>query len=194
MHLCLGCAIPLTKQQPWCGQCQTNPPTHKLITCANYATPLKQLITSLKYKDNQLVADELARHLARRVRLLIATDLLSKPHYLIAVPLHPKRLRQRGYNQAQLIAQGLSRDLDIELLDGVERVINTPTQTSLDAAARMRNLRGAFTLNTTLPAGTIALIDDVFTTGSTMQELAATITRQHPRQIQFWSVAHTTIE
>jgi len=184
----------LTSQQLHCGQCQFNPPRYKLITSAGYETPLKQLIASLKYRNNQLVAHELAQHLAKRVTQLIDNGLLDTPACLIPVPLHRKRLQQRGYNQAYLIAQALSAHLNIPILDCVQRVINTTTQTELDASERQSNMHGAFVLSKAISPGTVALVDDVYTTGTTMKELARTINTDEHLDIQLWSIVRTTIE
>lgn len=193
-YLCLGCASQLINNQALCGQCQKNPPLYKLVTCANYITPLKQLISSLKYKENQLVAHELALHLAKRVTQLIGDNHLEKPHYLVPVPLHKKRLQQRGYNQALLIARALGKYLDIPVFDCAARVLNTTTQTELSATQRRANLRGAFKLEKEIPNCTVAIIDDVYTTGTTMHELAHTLEQNKQLKIQCWSIARTTID
>jgi len=181
-------------KQRYCGQCQKTPPPYKLVTSAGYTTPLKQLISSLKYKENQLIAHELARHLAKRVRQLIDDNLLEPPQYLVAVPLHRKRLQTRGYNQALLIATALSQLLEIPLLDCVARVRNTITQTELDANERQTNLQGAFKLTQTIAPCSIALVDDVYTTGTTMHELARTLNKKKNLTIQMWSVVRTNID
>jgi len=186
--------VQLNVKQAYCGYCQKLIPPFKLVTSAGYVTPLKQLISSLKYHNNQLVAHELAQHLARRVTQLIADNLLQAPQYLVAVPLHRKRLQQRGYNQAQLITESLSQLLDIPTLHCVHRIVNTTTQTELDAKQRETNLKGAFSLITQIPSGTIALVDDVYTTGATMQELARTLNVDQHLKIQMWSIARTTLD
>jgi len=165
-----------------------------LITSAGYVTPLKQLISSLKYHNNQIVAHELAQHLARRVTQLIDDNLLQAPQYLVAVPLHRKRLQQRGYNQAELIAESLSQLLGIPILHCARRIINTTTQTELDAKQRETNLQDAFALIAKIPPSTIALIDDVYTTGATMQELARTLNAEQNLKVQMWSIARTTLD
>ncbi len=193
-YLCLGCAIPLVHQQPFCGQCQKSPPRYKLITCAGYVAPLKQLISSLKYKENQIIARELALHLAKRVKHLIDNNQLATPQYLIPVPLHKKRLQQRGYNQAALIADALASHLNIPVLDCTTRILNTTTQTELNAAERRANLRDAFKLVDDISGNIVAIIDDVYTTGATMHELAKTLECKHQLQIQCWSIVRTNIE
>lgn len=191
--LCLGCATALTKDIRLCGTCQQSPPQYSLVTCAAYCSPLKQLISSLKYKNNQIVAQALAHHLARRVKELVKRQMIDIPDFLIAVPLHSKRLRQRGYNQALLIATALSNILNIPILDCVERRRNTTSQTALDVKQRECNLTNAFMLKTPIPACSVALIDDVYTTGATMNELARTINIKQNLKIQLWSVVCTTI-
>lgn len=192
--LCLGCAAVLTQPVPLCGKCIIAPPPHQLITGTPYITPIKQLISALKYRGNYHIAAELSYLLVRRVNQLIQQQLIEKPDFIIPIPLHMKRLRQRGYNQANLIATTLSMQLDIPILDCVTRRLNTPPQTQLNAKDRQHNLVNAFELNRTIPSGKIALVDDVYTTGATMEAVAASISNNLQHEIQFWSIARTIIE
>lgn len=105
---------------------------------------------------------------------------------LVSVPLHPKRLRERGYNQSTLLARGLSAKSGIPFWDCLRRVRNTPHQTGLNRNQRLHNLDGAFTLKAgvRITGKKILLVDDVFTTGSTLRACAGVLHRYGATQIK----------
>ena len=114
-----------------------------------------------------------------------------RPDALLPVPLHPSRLRERGYNQALELARPLAREFGIALrTDLLVRSRATSTQSNLDAAERRRNLRGAFAIvdNAALPAH-VAIVDDVMTTGTTLQECAKTLLRAGVERVDVWALA-----
>jgi ComF family protein len=118
------------------------------------------------------------------------------PKLLVPVPLHIARLRERGFNQAAAIARYAGHMLEIPSARRlVKRVRNTPSQTSLDMAQRHQNVRGAFevsgkrSLCRLLEAGHVAIVDDVITTGSTVNELRAVLYAAGVRQVDVWAVA-----
>lgn len=95
-------------------------------------------------------------------------------HVIVPVPLHPTRERERGFNQAQLLAELLSAKISVPLCRALERIRYTTTQTAFDRTARMQNLRNAFRLRKKMNVQDlrVLLIDDVLTTGSTLSECA----------------------
>ena len=96
---------------------------------------------------------------------------------ICALPLHPKRLRERGFNQAELLARVIARYTDIPVFNGLIRVKHTEHQTLLDKAHRKKNLAGAFMINkaSKLLDKTVLLVDDVYTTGATASESSKTL-------------------
>lgn len=115
------------------------------------------------------------------------------PEAIIAVPLHGKRLKQRGYNQSELIAKQLSRLLGIPLLtDAVIRTKKTEAQSGLSLKQRQSNILQAFQVSQNLPAH-IALVDDVFTTGSTLNELSRQLKLAGCEFTQGWVIAHAPL-
>lgn len=110
---------------------------------------------------------------------------------LIPVPLSAARYRSRGFNQSALIAAEAAKMLAIPVnLRCVRRIRETPPQTGLPAAARRRNLRGAFEVVHPVPSGTrVAIVDDVMTTGATVEALAATLKRAGAGWIDVWACA-----
>jgi ComF family protein len=114
------------------------------------------------------------------------------PDLLLPVPLHPSRLRKRGYNQALELARPLGRRLGIPVRhDVLRRTRCTGAQTELDAAARVGNVRGAFAL-ASLPAQRhVALVDDVMTTGATLAEAAMVLLAAGMDRVDVWALART---
>jgi ComF family protein len=109
---------------------------------------------------------------------------------VVPVPLHAGRYRERGFNQAQLIAQQLGLPMDNRLL---KRRKNTPSQTGLTRNQRKRNLAGAFEVRGK-PPQTVIVVDDVYTTGSTMHEIARTLKRAGSTRIEVLTVARVAQE
>jgi len=192
-QLCIGCSKVLMTEAKWCGLCQQSHPPYPLVTACHYQTPIKQLLGALKYRQQIIVCHELARHLARRIFKLLNQGLIDKPQALIPVPLHWQRQYSRGFNQAHLIALALSAYLGIEIITPIKRVKNTTSQASLDAQQRCHNLDDAFKLTTTINVDSVAIIDDVYTTGATMREMSETIIAHKNVNIQHWAIARTII-
>ena len=141
-----------------------------VLCAAAYADPLGAAIRRMKYNGWRVLAPSLATLLAATCA---ATPLPwgadVRPH-LVPVPLHPRRARERGFNQAALLARGLAGATAWPLLAGLVRVRNTPHQVGLLRAERAGNLEDAFAWRgPPPPAGPILLVDDVYTTGVTMQ-------------------------
>jgi ComF family protein len=114
------------------------------------------------------------------------------PDLILPVPLADARFRERGFNQAIEIGKVLERRMRIPLrADIVVRTRNTLEQTGLDHRSRRRNLRKAFAISQPLAVKHIAILDDVITTGSTMNELARTLRRSGATRIEAWAVART---
>lgn len=182
---CLHCALPL--QEPGtCGACLQRPPplteTHATFV---YGFPVDRLVPRFKFHKDLVAGRLLSELMAERLR-----DL-PRPAALVPVPLHPDRLRQRGYDQALELAKPLSQALGIALLpQALLRTRATAPQSELDASARQRNLRHAFEANgeVQLPDH-IALIDDVMTTGATLQAAAKRLRRAGVNRVDAWICA-----
>lgn len=115
------------------------------------------------------------------------------PDCLVPVPMHRKRLRERGYNQALEIARVIANSLDLYLeADLVLRKRPTATQIGLNPTERFRNVKGAFSLSREMSYDSIAIIDDVFTTGATALELANILKIATARRVELWSYSIAT--
>ncbi len=184
-HACLHCAIPLPVAGS-CGACLQKPPavreTHAAFV---YGFPLDRLVPRFKFHSDlaagRLLSDLMVEGLAE----------LPCPDALMPVPLHHDRLRQRGYDQALELAKPLARAFQVPLLsDALVRTRATAPQSELDAGARRRNLRRAFEVRAgaALPEH-VVLIDDVMTTGATLEAAAKTLLRAGVACVDAWVCA-----
>jgi ComF family protein len=134
---------------------------------------LRRALAGLKYGGAANVAGPLARRAAER---LGALDALAQDAWLVPVPVHADRLRQRGYNQAALLAAALAKHRGRRVADILVRERATTQQHRLDRAARLRNLRDAFALRTgARPPRVAILVDDILTTSATLEACAAVL-------------------
>jgi ComF family protein len=175
---CRRCAIPLAAgTADSCGDCLKNPPAFDdTIVATDYAPPVDQLVLALKFGHRL----ELAGLLARMLHTAAANAVL--PERLTAVPLGPQRLAARGFNQALEIAKPLSRTLGVELdVPMVMRQRDTHAQSLLHPDERRQNIRKAFLVPgdaiDRVRGRHVGVVDDVMTTGETLNELAATLKR-----------------
>lgn len=167
-----------------------DPPLAASFSPWRYDYPVDRLVLALKFHGDRSVARTLGRLLARR-RVELAAPL---PDRVVPVPLHPRRLRERGYNQADEIARHVAAELGLRRLPrALERVRDTPAQSRLRAAGRRRNLADAFraasAAGPALAGRHIALIDDVITTGSTARAAAAALLAGGAARVELWTLA-----
>lgn len=184
--LCPSCALPTTNGET-CGACLKHPPYFDATVAAfAYAFPVDKLVQQLKYAHRIAIADFLAQ--AMLARGLPAADLI------IALPLSARRLRERGFNQAVEIARPLARALEMPLQRaGVTRVIDTLPQTLLPWKERRRNVRHAFECSLAFAGQRVIVVDDVMTTGSTLDEFARVL-KDHGASHVCCAVAARTIK
>jgi len=144
------------------------------------------LIADFKYRDKLYLTDVFADLMVEHLQ---HTTL---PELLIPIPLHPRRLRQRGYNQALELAKSLSRKLAIPIsMDTLIRSRDTVPQASLPYDQRKRNMRRAFNVHSSSLPRHIALIDDVLTTGHTANAAAKLLRHEGVTTIELWTIART---
>jgi len=190
---CQRCRQPVAaSQQTLCGRCLTEPPPyHACYVFWDYQTPMNYLIKQLKFSGQLCVARLLGELLAAKLRVAYANKPL--PECLIPVPLHTSRLRQRGFNQALVIAKTISRALAIPLdYQSCTRHRATTTQSELPAKNRLQNVKNAFSLNKPISYRHIALVDDVITTGHTLAEFSKLL-QPYVQQIDIWCCARTVL-
>jgi ComF family protein len=172
-----------------CGQCLKKPPTYqKVISATRYKYPVDKALGELKFNKQLHYARSLSHVLEQTVRQQYQDQ--PYPQALVAIPLHPKRLKERGFNQSEIIAKQLSRSLAIPQTNALTRIKDTPHQIGLSEKQRRKNLANAFYLQQSLPEH-IALVDDVVTTGSTVEEAAKLCRKQGAKQVDVWCLAKT---
>lgn len=191
---CEICALPLPGHGLVCGQCLRRPPAFSRVEVPwRYAFPIDSLITRFKHQaqwpHGRLLGELLARHLQHAF-----ADGLPRPQALLAVPLGRKRLRQRGFNQAQMLADWLASALQLQAPDNwLARPREGAHQQDLNARARRRNLHQAFSLCP--PAAVaglhLALVDDVLTTGATAEALARLLRQAGALRVDLYCLART---
>lgn len=189
---CARCAAPLAQAASTCGACLRSPPPFAAAWAAfRYAHPLDLLEARFKFHADLAAGRVLAGCLVECARI----ESPARPDAIVPIPLHRARLRTRGYNQALELARPLARALSIPLrLDLLARTRATDAQSALDAKARRRNLRGAFTVaaDAALPAH-VAVFDDVMTTGATLREAALTLRRTGVARVDAWALARAPL-
>ncbi len=182
---CARCALPLP-ESGICGVCLQRPPPLDTVHAAfDYAFPVDGLLPWLKFHHDFASGRVLVQHMAERFAAL------ERPQALLPLPLHPSRLRKRGYDQALELAKPLARALGVPLrTDLLQRVRATSAQSRLDAEARKRNLRGAFAAaNGVALPGRVTLFDDVMTTGATLHAAAEALRKAGVAQVDAWVCA-----
>jgi ComF family protein len=198
--LCVNCARDLPYRQAGgcpccgvegpgnqiCGACLSDPPAFDRTAAAfRYAFPLDRLLQS--YKFNQNLA--LTAFFTEALRRLVANSA-QRTDTIIAIPLARQRLAERGFNQSAILAEGLARALGIQhAAHELLKVRDTPPQSGLDRAARLKNVRGAFDCAQSLKGRHIALVDDVMTTGATLSEAARVLKKAGAASVSVWVLA-----
>lgn len=189
---CVRCALPFegpNNGETLCGACQRHAPAYeRCIAPLRYATPVPTLVGAAKFRGRLNAARLLGQLLARSVPIPDE----PVPQALVPVPLHRARLAERGYNQALEIARVIGAVLALPVdPDCCERTVATLPQAGLEERFRRRNIRGAFNARRPLGWSHVAILDDVVTTGSTVEELARVLRRAGAERIEVWAVART---
>ena len=199
---CAICGIPSHGDVALCNSCRERLPTlssapfelqsrnqwDKIIIPYRYSEPLAPLIQQLKF-DHKL---NYARLFGSLMMEQLQKDMTAPPDLILPIPLHPRRLRQRGFNQALEIIRNPAKELGIPLdITSCLRRKHTEPQLSLNAAKRRHNLEDAFHITTPLNGATVAIFDDVITTGSTMRAVTHALKSGGAGKIQIWALAYT---
>ncbi len=186
--LCLRCGLPLPATARACGRCVRRPPGFERTWPAfAYGGALERLVHRFKFHRDLAAGRVLAGLTARRLAVMGA----YRPQCLVPVPLHWRRQIWRGFNQSRMLADDLSRQLGgIPVAPMLRRLRATPAQSGLPAARRGANVRGAFIARP--PACRlrhVALVDDVMTTGTTLDACARALKKAGIARVDVWVVA-----
>lgn len=185
---CPQCALP-TSDGETCGRCLRKPPRFdRTVAALAYEFPADVMIGRLKYSNALALAPLLAELLAVR----LADERVD---LILPTPLSKARLRERGFNQAAEIGRRVGRNLGVEFaVDGCRKIRDSAPQVSLPWDERARNVLGAFACDLDLCGQRVALVDDVMTTGATLNELARAVRARGAAHVSAWVVARTLPE
>ncbi|APC09979.1 MULTISPECIES: phosphoribosyltransferase family protein [Providencia] len=190
---CSRCALPCELPINECGRCLKSPPAwHQLITVTPYQAPLRKLIHCFKFNKQPQLAFSLARIFVLFWLTGYRHHQWQKPDLIMTIPLHRRRLWFRGFDHMALIGEILSRWLNIPYSqNSLLRSHDTLAQITLKREHRRANLKGAFTLETSVSGLHVAIIDDVITTGSTMNSAAKLLICAGAHTVDAWSLCRT---
>ncbi|HEY7986834.1 MAG TPA: ComF family protein [Methylophilaceae bacterium] len=187
---CPVCALP-TFNAEICGSCLQHPPAFDATIAAfNFVFPMDALLRALKYRGELSVAEIAANG------LMSSLEHHDLPDLLIPMPLHPQRLQERGFNQAMEISRRIVRHTSCQLsTNSVIRLRHGEPQASLPLNKRAKNVKGVFAVNDTaninLRGKRIAVVDDIMTSGASLNELAKTLKKAGATRVECWVVART---
>lgn len=183
---CPQCALP-SFQGHLCGDCLKSAPAFDITRALfSYDYPLDSMLQRYKYQQNL--------HIAKTFSALMQFNFSGDQAFdrIIPMPLHPKRLTERGFNQSLEIARLIARQMKIKLdTDSCSRIKFTAPQASLPLKTRIKNMRGAFRCDEPLTDQRVILLDDVMTTGASLHELAAIVKSAGATHVECWVVART---
>ena len=184
---CPRCAL-ASPRGAICGACLSRaPPLDATIAAWRYAFPADRLLQAFKYGGRLALAEPLAHALADAVR---ERDV-PLPDCLVAMPLAPRRQRERGFNHAHEIARRVSSYLAIPLARELRRTRDAPPQAGLTLRERTRNVRDAFEAREGVTDRAVAIVDDVMTTGATLRAAALALRKAGAVRVDAWIVART---
>ena len=172
LAVCPKCHRPCASSSRDCGQCDIPFSLSRVRALGIYAPPFDKLVHAFKYSGKTKVGELLGQALAALVK---QDEVLSAADAVCPVPLHPARLRERGFNQSLLLAAAIAMSTRIPLVECLRRTRYTPTQTAkASPEKRLKNVRGAFQIrpDAGIAGKTVLLVDDVMTTGATLDQAA----------------------
>lgn len=190
-QVCPRCALPLPQSYKHdCANClQTPPPFCRTVASFHYQIPVQSMLLELKFKQGLYWLPLLCEQMASSISSAYPQGKM--PEMLVPVPLHSHRMKQRGYNQALEIAKLIARRLQLPYTTKLcRRIRDTEAQAALSAKQRASNMKHAFEIITT-PPSSIAIIDDVMTTGHTVNDLASQFLQAGVNEVHVWCCART---
>lgn len=186
---CPRCGRPLERAETLCVRCQSNPLKVAPIRSAfTFQGTIRDAMYALKYRGGREIVGRLAPHMQRAWE-----NTAMQSDVLVPVPLHPEREARRGYNQSALLAIALGQRLGIPVaVNALSRVRNTQSQTQLGFKARQTNVMGAFAATdaANLSGKWVTLIDDVATTGATLNACAEALLAHGVSQVNAFTLVH----
>jgi ComF family protein len=192
---CPQCGL-LSIQGQLCGACIASPPDFDATIAAfTYQYPISQVLQQYKYNQQLFLAETFAELILQKIQPQKIEPQKIQPRnidLIIPMPLHPSRLQERGFNQSLEIARIIGKRCNIPInSQAVSRIKYSPPQASLPLKERVKNMKGAFSCHADLSGLRIALIDDVMTTGASLNALAKACKAKGAAHVECWLIART---
>lgn len=186
-NACTRCATQLPASADTCGLCLSKPPPFdQTISVFRYDKPISDWIYKLKYQEQLQFAKIIGNLISQQVLELG----LEIPQAVMPVPSHRRRIASRGFNQSELIAKTIAKRLAIQYrADLIIKTADTPAQATLSKVDRLKAQKGAFSSKQNIGLVSVAIIDDVITTGSTIKEISKILKKNGVNYVQVWSFA-----
>lgn len=187
-YRCQQCDLPLLVDAPYCSECLESPPCFNKAVCAfRYGFPIDMLMRQLKKERKHRIAEVFARYLAHHLE----AEGFDTPDILCPYPIHWRRRLTRSFNQSELIAEALSQKLDIPLVRALRKPRATPEQKGLSRKKRLRNLAGSLEVSCDVKGHHVALVDDVITTGASVESATRILLNAGASRVDIWAIART---
>ena len=191
-HTCQSCAVPLKHHAIYCGHCLKSPPNYDMSYSPYlYQAPLSHLISEFKHKGHLFVGRGLGELFYAAIRRYYCQQHLPLPDLIAPVPLHWKKQWRRGFNQSAFLGNLLAKELGIALFSHAKRRHATRSQKKLSRKERLNNMNDEFVITRKLNGQSIAIIDDVMTTGSTVNHFAKALKQAGAKKVSVWALART---
>lgn len=191
---CIRCGDSLFDNQNHsiCNHCIAHPPIFDIpVIPFSYQKPISNMIMFLKFNQKIIYSRILAKLMINHIE----KNSMSLPDMIIPIPLHPNRLRERGFNQALEIAKPMGKYFNVKVdFMSCHRIKNTEPQSLLPAQKRKDNIKNVFEVKKNITTKHVAILDDVVTTGNTINEFSSILKKAGVEKIQIWSCARSSIK
>ncbi len=186
---CPRCAAPTPVANVLCAECLQQPHYYQSSVIPwRYRTLIRHLLTRFKFQHNLTAGSLLSGLFSQHIK----QQQIILPDILLPVPSHPARIRTRGFNSALWLTQQIAKTLELNVDNSLlKKAVNTPAQHELQRKQRLQNLSGAFILRSPRHYQSVAIVDDIVTTGSTVNEVARVLQANGIKNIQVWALART---
>lgn len=196
-HPCQRCGVPLNDTAVYCGKCLKNPPDFdSTYSPYVYTAPLDKLISQFKHGGDHIMGKELSRLFCTAIDKHYRERHLAMPKWIIPVPLHWRRQWHRGFNQAAFLAKDIVTSQagirsNTQFFHYAKKKRTTASQEQLSRKERLNNTKNAFIITQALKGESVAIVDDVMTTGATVGSLAKSLKKSGAGKIAVWALART---